>query len=55
VARLVAEHTRAAEARGKAREKIAEISRENQDVLDDIGDECVHAPRTWTAEPSAQS
>jgi pimeloyl-ACP methyl ester carboxylesterase len=55
VARLVAEHARAAEARGKAREKIAEISRENQDVLDDIGDECAHAPLTWTAEPSAQS
>jgi pimeloyl-ACP methyl ester carboxylesterase len=51
VARLVAEHARAAEARGK----IAEISRKNQDVLDDIGSEAAHRERTWTAEPSAQS
>jgi hypothetical protein len=51
VAHLIAEHARAAEARGK----IAEISRKNQDVLDDIGNEAAHRERTWTAEPSAQS
>jgi pimeloyl-ACP methyl ester carboxylesterase len=55
VARLVDEHVRAAEANRTAREKIAEISRENNGVLDDIGNERDHAERTWTAEPSAQS
>jgi pimeloyl-ACP methyl ester carboxylesterase len=55
VARCVAEHVRAAEASGNSQEKIAEISRENKDLLDDFGDERGHAARTYPVEPSAQS
>jgi hypothetical protein len=54
VARLVAEHACSADASGRAREKIAEISRGNEGVLTHIGDERGHGVRSRTPEPSTQ-
>jgi pimeloyl-ACP methyl ester carboxylesterase len=46
VARLVAEHVRRAEAAGTAPAKIVDFSRENKDVLNDIGVSRCHLERT---------
>jgi hypothetical protein len=48
VARLVAEHARRAEAADAAPSKIAEFSRENKDVLNDIGAARCHGEHTPT-------
>jgi pimeloyl-ACP methyl ester carboxylesterase len=48
VARLVAEHVRRAEAAGTAPAEIVEFSRENKDVLNDIGTARCHRERTPT-------
>jgi pimeloyl-ACP methyl ester carboxylesterase len=53
VARLVAEHVRRAEEAGTLPAKIAEFSRENEDVLNDIGAARCHLERS--AEPFAHS
>ena len=53
VARLLAEHARRAEAADTAPAKIAEFSRENKAVLNDIGAARCHGERTpaRNAEP----
>jgi pimeloyl-ACP methyl ester carboxylesterase len=57
VARLIAEHARRADAADIAPAKIAEFSRENQDVLNDIGAARRHGERTspQSVEPFAHS
>lgn len=45
VARLVAEQVRRAEGAGSASAKIVDFSRENKDVLNDIGAPCCHLER----------
>ena len=52
VARLVAKHVGAAEASGTARGRITEISRENEDLLDDIG--ALSAPGRRSRPPNAK-
>jgi pimeloyl-ACP methyl ester carboxylesterase len=51
VARLIAEHAQRAEATDTAPGKIAEFSRENKDVLNDIGAARCHGERARNAEP----
>jgi pimeloyl-ACP methyl ester carboxylesterase len=51
VARLIAEHAQRAEATDTAPGKIAEFSRENKDVLNDIGATRCHGERARNAEP----
>ena len=57
VARLLAEHAQRAEAAGTASAKIAEFTRENKDVLNDIGGARCHGERTPTrnVQPFAHS